>query len=92
MVRLMTPEEIKDLLAQENPEALLWDGFDDALIGVVSRACQSHLALYSVPKCVTILCKRDGLTKDEAADYLEFNTLCAYMGPMTPLYTYEEKP
>jgi hypothetical protein len=92
VVRLMTPSELMDQLAEENPDALTWDGFDEALIGIVHRACHPALALYSVPKCIDILCKRDGMTENEAEEYLEFNTLCAYMGEMTPVYTYEEKP
>ena len=81
---------ILDELAEANPEALLWDGFEAALIGVANRACQPPLALYSVPRCVEILVKRDGMTDEEALEYLNFNTLCAYMGEMTPVYTYEE--
>ena len=72
-------------MAEENPEALLWDGFDDALIGVVRRACKPSLALYSVSKCVEVLCA-DGMDYHEARDYLEFNTLCAYMGEHTPCF------
>jgi hypothetical protein len=83
-------DPIIDKLAQENPEALLWDGFDEALVGIVNRACQPALALYSVPRCIDILVKRDGMTPNEAEEYLEFNTLCAYLGNMTPLYTYED--
>jgi hypothetical protein len=81
--------EILELLAEENPDALTWDGFDEAVIVIVNRACQSSLALYSVPLCVEILCKRDGMSENDAHEYLEFNTPQAYMGHMTPLYTYE---
>lgn len=83
---------ILEQLAEENPDALLWDGLEDALIGVAHRACQPPLALYSVPRCVEILVKRDGMSHEEAIEYLNFNTLCAYFGEMTPVYTYEEKP
>ena len=76
---------LKEILAEENPEALLWDGFDAALIGVVRRACKPSLALYSASKCVQVLCA-DGMDYDEAREYLDFNTFCAYMGEHTPCF------
>ena len=85
-------QTLLDELAEENPEALTWDGFDEALVGLARRACQPALAIYSVPRCVDILVKRDGMSPEEANEYLEFNTLCAYMGEMTPVYTYEDCP
>lgn len=77
---------IREQLAEENPEALIWDGFDDALIGIARTACKPPLALYSLSKCVVVL-QGQGMTAHEAHEYLEFNTLCAYMGEMTPIYT-----
>jgi hypothetical protein len=74
-----------ETLAEENPEALLWDGFDDALIGVVRRACKPPLALYSASKCVEVL-SSGGMDEDEAREYLDFNTFCAYMGDHTPCF------
>jgi hypothetical protein len=35
---------------------------------------------------VAILVARDGMTEDEAEEYLAFNTWGAYVGPATPLY------
>lgn len=33
----MTREEVEEILADSNPEALFMDGFDDAILGVAER-------------------------------------------------------
>lgn len=92
-------EEIRAALAEANEEALLADGFEDALVGYVEAwlPCEGKsgkvtgsspgvVALYDREKCVEVLVKRDGMTDEEALEYLEFNTLGAYMGPGTPAF------
>jgi len=77
--------KLRETLAEENPEALLWDGFDEALIGIAYRARKPPLALYSASKCVEVLCA-DGMDEHEARGYLDFNTFSAYMGEHTPCF------
>ncbi len=81
----MTPSEIIDVLAEENPEALLWDGLEDALVGVVRSAGVGARALYSRDRCIEIVMGW-GATYEEALEHLEFNTFSAYMGPETPCW------
>lgn len=64
---------------------LTFDGFDDAIIGLASRPGQPELVAYDYEKMVQVLVDRDGMTMDDAVEYLEFNTICAYVGPGTPL-------
>lgn len=47
----MTFDEIKERLAEINPEALLADGFEDALVGIASQFTRT-LALYDRRKCI----------------------------------------
>lgn len=71
------------------PEALTADGFEDALIGLASvwtEAGQLEVAAYDFHLMVNILIERDGMTSDEAIEYLNFNTIGAYVGPYTPVY------
>jgi len=82
----MTPEEIKETLAECNPDALLADGFDDALIGIAQRCGQPVLAVYDIDKCVDVLMKRDAMTYEEAREYLEFNSIGAWVGEHTPIW------
>lgn len=61
----------------------MWDGFDDALIGVATRCGMPALAVYDRNKMISIL-KRD-MTEDDANEHLEFNIAGAYVGALTPL-------
>jgi len=82
----MTFEEIQDKLVEENPEALYADGFEGALVGFARRCGQPTLAAYDYGKAVEILQTRDGMTEEEAVEYLEFNTLGAWVGVNTPIW------
>lgn len=64
---------------------LLADGFEDAYLGVCRRFT-TYAALYDYARCVAILMERDGMTYDEAEEYMEFNVLGAYVGEATPVF------
>ena len=76
---------LKDQIAERNPDALFADGFDDALIGFTHNHCEPCRAIYSVHKCIDILMK-DGASEEEALEYFSFNTLGAYVGKNGPLF------
>jgi len=63
---------------------LFADGFDDAIIGLNYHE-GVHRVVYNSRKMVDVLTD-DDMTEEEALDYLNFNTFCAYMGEGTPLY------
>jgi hypothetical protein len=81
-------KDIADLLAEENPEAMLADGFEEAFIGVAHRSGQSPLAVYDCDKCVQILMERDGLDETDAWEYLVHNSVGAWVGEGTPLWVH----
>lgn len=64
-------------------EIMLMDGLDEAFVGVVERCGQPPIAIYDYEACIKVLAK-DGMSYDEAADYLYFNCIGAWMGPGTP--------
>ena len=68
---------------------LLADGFDSAVLGLSRGTLGADIAVYSIDRCIDILVKRDGMSEDEATEYMNFNVLDAYMGPMTPMFVYE---
>jgi hypothetical protein len=74
-----------DELADENPNALLADGLGEAFIGFTQNHHHPVVAVYDLQKCCEILA-RDGLTQDDAMEYLSFNTLGAYVGENGPLF------
>jgi hypothetical protein len=78
--------ELREALGEINPEALLADGLEDAFIGYTVNHHHAHVAAYDYEKCVEILVSRDGMTHEEADEYLSFNTLGAYVGENAPIY------
>jgi hypothetical protein len=73
-------------LEEMNPEALLADGLEDALVGYTVNHHHAHVAVYDIAKCIEVLVKRDGMTHEDADEFLSFNTLGAYVGPNGPLF------
>ena len=77
----MTLEELGEI----NPEALQADGWDEAFIGYVERADQLPTACYSKAKIIE-LAMRDGISKEQAVEYFEYNMNGAHLGKYTPYY------
>lgn len=69
------------VLAEE--EALLADGFDDALIGYLNGP--NLVAVYDYTMCVHILME-DNMTYEEALEYMEYNVVNTYVGEKTPIF------
>ena len=61
----MSIEEIEEI----NPEALLCDGFDEAIIGMAERINLGPVVAYDVDKMLEIMIERDGMTYEEAIEY-----------------------
>lgn len=68
---------------------LLAEGFDSAVLGMSRGTLGEDVAVYSIDRCIDVLVKRDGMSEDEAIEYMNFNVLDAYLGPMTPIFVYE---
>jgi hypothetical protein len=79
-------EDFKEALAEMNPEALLADGLEEALIGWTMNHHMPQCAVYDYQKCIEILVRRDGMTEEDADEFLSFNTLGAWVGPSGPIY------
>lgn len=79
-------KEVVAMLAELNPDALLADGLEAALIGYTVNTHHAHVAVYDIDKCIDVLVERDGMTPEGADEYLSFNTICAYAGENGPLY------
>ncbi len=73
---------IMERLADE--EALLADGFDNALIGHTQG--MNVVAVYDYDLCIDILVKNDEMSIEDAVEYMSFNVVGAYMGEKTPLF------
>lgn len=77
-------ERIREKLAAINPDAVTFDGLEDALVGIGARHTMQPVALYSRSKILEVLL-RDGGTYEEAVEHFEFNIACLWAGEGTPL-------
>ena len=66
-------------------EPLLADGFEKALIGI-GQQFNLELAVYDYNKCTQILMDRDGMTEEEAIEFMDYNVVGAYVGLHTPVF------
>ena len=87
----ITNVSILDDLAEANPDAVLADGLEAALVGYTVNHHHPQVAVYDIDKCIEVLVERDGMTPEEADGFLSVNTLGAYVGENGPLYVRFEK-
>jgi len=73
-----------DRLAEEYPDLMRMDGFDDAILGVVERI-GLHAVCYDLNKVISILMEQ-GMDEQDAWDWYQFNMLGAWVGEATPVF------
>ena len=73
----------------KDEKPLLAEGFDSAVLGLSRGSLGADVVVYSIDRCIDVLVQRDGMTEEEAIEYMNFNVLDAFMGPMTPIFVYE---
>ena len=76
----------RDLMEEQlEPGTILLDGYDEAYIG----ASSDGRAVYDYNKMVETLMTRDGMTDEEAVEWISYNTIRAldYMDP-APIVVY----
>ena len=78
----LTIDEIADI----NPEAMLADGLDEAILGMCIQFGAEPIVAYDYEKCLNILMERDGMDRTDAIDFMEFNVIGAYVGLHTPVF------
>lgn len=61
---------------------LFADGLDEAIIGFEPNLWR---VVYSRNRCIEIIAA-EGMSTEDALDYLEYNTFNTYMGDNTPLW------
>ena len=77
-------EERHDLLEEMNPDILVADGLEGALIGYGGQFNQI-VAVYSVQKVLAIY-EKDGMSHDEAREHFDFNVAGSWVGDGTPIF------
>jgi len=77
--------QLREWLEEQHEEIYLFDGLDDACIGVASRINHPPLAVYDWWKIIQVLMESGIDDYDEAVEYAEFNIAGAWLGENTPL-------
>lgn len=84
----MVRQDVRDEIAEVNPLAVVFDNpaFDDSIIGVTDDDC----VVYDYNKMVEELAAEDGISLEDAADFICYNTIRAlpYAGDYAPIVMY----
>jgi hypothetical protein len=67
-------------IAEVNPDAILWDDLDEAIIGIDV----DNIAVYDIHKMELEIMKLHNCTFEEAVEWVDYNILSAYVGEWTP--------
>jgi hypothetical protein len=72
-------------IKENNPEAIIWDNLDEAIVGYSS----DFVAVYDIDKMRDCLLKQHSeWTDEDALEWIDYNILTAYVGGYTPLHIY----
>jgi hypothetical protein len=74
-------EKLVDWYPEES--LLIADGFNDAIIGIDESSMR---VIYSVTKCIEILCLDNDMDVDDAIEHFEYNVRGSYVGERTPIW------
>ena len=67
---------VREQLAEVDENIIVYDGLDEALIG--HGYCwhnQKNIAVYDFDKIAKILIDRDGMSEEEAVEFINFNII-----------------
>jgi hypothetical protein len=84
----LTKNDVREYIAEVNPLAVVFDNpsFDGSIIGVTDDDC----VVYDYNKMVEELAADDGMSLEDAADFISYNTIRAipYAGAYAPVIMY----
>ena len=66
--------------------AVMLDGLEEAVVGIVDEFGNGKRILYSVPKILNILQERDLMTMGEAEEFYDFNILGLHAGNQNAVF------
>ena len=85
---MSSPREWLDEVASG---AILWDDCDAAIIGVGVRCGSEPVVVYDYDLLVKCF-ETAGMDPDDAAEYVDFNLVGAYVGERTPIILMRHEP
>lgn len=81
-----SPKEILESMAELNPNAIIINGFDKAIVGIgKSIANDAIVLLYDYEEIINILMTEDGYTRKEAINFYINNIYNGYSDANSPI-------
>jgi len=77
---------ILEELVEDNPDALLLDGFEAAMVGMTVGHWRPNVAVYDVDLLVEVHASRSGVSRREADAFVSSELIGAYTGENSPLF------
>lgn len=67
-------------------DEIIYNGFEDAILGVAERINMTPVITYDTMKIIEILMDKYKMTQEEAYEFFAFNILNAWIGESTPVF------
>ena len=77
--------DIRESITQINPDAIIWDAMDDAIVGI----SDDGRVVYDINKIEHLIYDKDNMTLDEAVEWVNFNMVSAHLGEFTPIHIWK---
>jgi hypothetical protein len=82
----MDAQYIKDILAESNPEAIILDNLDEALVGIGEGYGTNTVAVYDKDKLLELLMEQNNWDYSEALEWYDFNIIGSYFSEYNPIF------
>ena len=70
-------------------ELKYWTGLEDSIVGVADRCSMPTVVVHDFDKMKKIFMERDGMTEEDAEEWISFNITGAWIGDTTPITLYD---
>ena len=78
---------LRDFIDEFSDGAVVFDGCDEAIVGYATRINLDPVVVYSYNLLIEVFVKQ-GMTEDEAVEWIDYNVAGAWVGERTPLILY----
>ena len=78
---------LRDFVNEFADGAIVFDGCDEAIVGYATRIKLDPVVVYSYNLLVAVFVKQ-GMTEDEAIEWIDYNVAGAWVGERTPVILY----
>jgi hypothetical protein len=79
-----TQQQINNHLEETEQTTILYNGLENALIGIGNQYTKPPIAIYSYKHIIQQL-QKNGLNYEDAIEYAEYNIIGAWVGEQTPI-------